>query len=125
MSVRLFSFTPRSSSWFNAPARNGFSANLPKFFRSLDGCVRLYLSLSVWGTNSSLTSGFARRLTCTQSLPRSARLVPAPVLVTCRRLRSVDAHTPTTALDPVGPETALRSRVTLVSGTCSTVVCTP
>jgi len=37
MSVRPVSLTPSSSSWLNAPARNGFSANLPKFFRSSDG----------------------------------------------------------------------------------------
>ena len=42
--------------------------------------------------------------TWTQRLRRSRPRAPSPSLVTCRRRRSVDAQTPTTALPAVGPD---------------------
>src|SRR4051794_13725759 len=98
-------------------ASSGESTYLPKFFRSFEGCVALKKSFFPSGMTTSFTSGLPRRLTWTSCLR-------ARFLTTLTAVRSVEDHTPTTALAADASATALPSRVTSDSGTCSVIVWT-
>ena len=117
MSVRSVSLMPRPNSALSSRAGSGLTAKAPKFGASCAGPVRLNLSLAPIGTMTSLISGLPRRETWTHEaltcfLPLWRR--------TFRRLRSVVAQTPTTALAESAAATARPSRVTSASGTCRT-----